>query len=314
MKPSNPAQKFRFVLALFGGLLAFLNAAYALAEPEEVGHFTFVKGRVDVTPAGGEARDVKQGDALHRGDTIRTKRRAMAQVALDNDSVLNIAEESSLAIDSVSSDVGRDGSSIRALRGMVRTLVPKSAAADSRFEIKTPTAVAAVRGTEWITKVGVDTTDFWVLGGIVAISNIDPNVAGQVLVHANHATRVATGEPPLPPFAFSDSELMPLLKNLSPDESGGPPDGNPLSPLDSLLPAIARSADPLDLVSGAELPAERLARPNSIRAYRAGSPSMTGENPAHEEPSGTPATPPITESHAEITSTAAPVDVAIEFQ
>ena len=74
-----------------------------------------------------------------------------------------------------------------------------------RFEIHTPTAAAAARGTYfivWTTNAGgQDPTGVVNIGetGKVAVSNIDPAIGGSVELGHNQYTLVDEGKPPTPP-------------------------------------------------------------------------------------------------------------------
>lgn len=309
--------------------LALQTTAHAA---DAVGSFSFVKGKVDqLSENSDETRLAKRGDAVYQGDTIRTKRRAMAQIKFHNGSVMTVAAQSKVHIDSMAPKASRDKSSIRAVRGLIRTLVPEGDQAN--YEVTTPTAVAAVRGTEWVTKVGVKVSDFFVLDGIVGAKNIDPNVGGEVLIQPLHATRVSEGRPPLPPFRFNKDELTPILKQLDPgstqEEQGdiAPPqsttttetttaDINLTDPLNMRLPSIKRSGNFIDMMFD-EAPPAIQPQIQTILTQRKAMASdqqlLIEEIQPHEEQSGIQVTPEITELQPSLTGQT-PVEIIIQFQ
>ncbi|MFC1747448.1 FecR domain-containing protein [Pseudomonadota bacterium] len=326
---------------LFFMLYALLIANKAIAA-EAVGSFSFIKGKVDQLSVGSEeVRLVNRGDAVYQGDTIRSKRRAMAQIKFNNGSVMTIAAQSKVEIDSIAKEASRDKSSIRAVRGLIRTLVPKGQT--SSYEVITPTAVAAVRGTEWVTKVGVKVSDFFVLDGIVSAKNIDPNITTEVLIKPLHATRVSEGKPPLPPFKFNKDELAPLLKRLNPSSAVSEPDSrqttsrtdttstrrsieestidiNQINPLDTLLPAVVRSGSFVDMLIEETTPEfhEQIQAHIQRRSLSLQKTStrnqqlLVDEIQPHEEQTGIQVTPEITEIQPSLTGET-PVEIIIQF-
>jgi hypothetical protein len=142
---------------LFAALLFLLPAA-APAQP--VGVFTKVEGVVDVLhPAAAKAAAVKAGDAVAMGDAIRTKRNSRAEIQFKDETVIQLAPETRITIDEYSFGGGaeRERGLLSLVRGKVRAIVSKLRASvmpvgdtASGFTIKTPTAIAGVKGTDFI--------------------------------------------------------------------------------------------------------------------------------------------------------------------
>jgi len=135
-------------------LVSCLWSGILLADTS-VAEFKKVHGTVDVFHVGErKAVPVSVGVSLVVGDIVRTGKRSRAQLKFADGSTLNIGSLSKIEISefSFSADKKVRKTSIRDLRGKVRALVTKSTDKDSFFNIKTPSAVAAVRGTD----LGVD--------------------------------------------------------------------------------------------------------------------------------------------------------------
>lgn len=92
---------------------------------------------------------LKEGDLVRAGDWIETAEGAAADISYDRDwnNVTRIEENSKVQIRSVLP------SSLELARGAVYAKL-QSLPRDSSFEVKTPTAIAAVRGTEFRTVYG----------------------------------------------------------------------------------------------------------------------------------------------------------------
>jgi len=158
-------------------------------------------------------------------DVIRTKHRSRTQLKLIDGSMLNMGPDYMMEINKYVFDANKKVRSgvIEVLRGKVRATVAKigSGGKNSRFEIHTPTAIAAARGTQFI--VNVDSSlmsEIVVLKGIVAVRNVDPLVKGEVLVTAGQYTQVAHGQPPAAPANMPLEQVQLLVNETSTNGSG----------------------------------------------------------------------------------------------
>ena len=190
-----------------------------------VASLSFVRGEVDILKPGEErTRPAKMGDELYVGDIIRTKSRSRAQAAFIDGSKINIAQKSRIEIKSFSLDESKKkrSSVLRSFRGMLRALIPTAFLGDnSRFEIETPTAVAAVRGTDFfsiIKELSLE-SEVLVIKGKVAVRNIDPSIVGEILLKEGESTKVGKGRPPVKPRIFTPKEIKRHLKETEPKES-----------------------------------------------------------------------------------------------
>jgi len=132
----------------------FLNS-FAMAA-EAVGKFTHVEGKVDVLREGAfPAITVKVQDQVYPMDIIRTKSASKAEIIFKDNTVLQIAQRSRIDVSEYyTGDTSK--SVIKLSRGQVKAVVDKNvtkrialAPDANRFEIRTPNAVAGVRGTEF---------------------------------------------------------------------------------------------------------------------------------------------------------------------
>ncbi len=122
-------------LALAGLLAGPASAAVTIS---------FMSGRVSRQQAGGQAwEDARLGAPLSAGDLLHTARGAKASLAYDDGSRIVLDGESTLTIREAKSD----SSLVELALGTLKAFV--SGVRSRRFEVKTPTAVCAVRGTEF---------------------------------------------------------------------------------------------------------------------------------------------------------------------
>lgn len=180
-----------------------LAAAPSLAQ--ESGHWDArlgaVKGEVSVhTPGGPEDGHAgEEGMPLEAGDRVVTAEGASAEVVLDGGSLITLRESSDFTVDSPS----RSDASFTLAFGSLLAKIQKLAAGGLR--VRTPTAVAAVRGTEFGVEVEGDDTHVGVFDeGKVDVSAADGGPAETLI--ANQETRVAKGGRPL--HAYQLQRLM----------------------------------------------------------------------------------------------------------
>ncbi|MEY4704838.1 MAG: hypothetical protein RL042_1040, partial [Nitrospirota bacterium] len=145
----------RLISLIAAGLLACCGGQQALAaDSEAVGTFTTVQGKVLMTHSGATAAvSVKQNDDVFVRAVIETQPASRTKALFIDDTLLTVGENSRVEITEQIYDSSRDLRSVVAklVTGKVRALVGRVfEGAGSKFEIHTPTAVAAARGTYFV--------------------------------------------------------------------------------------------------------------------------------------------------------------------
>lgn len=186
---------YRRVAAGIGVLLLSATGAWADAPPSpkdqiDVGIFTAVEGKVAVTHPGLEKSvSVKIQDGVLFKDVIETDKESRTKALLNDDSILTVGEHSRVEITEHIYDPSKGVRSVvlNLVKGQVRALVGKAfTGSGSKFEIHTPTAVAAARGTYFIV---------FHINGVSGISNIGTH---------GHVDFASGGRSvPVPPGQFS---------------------------------------------------------------------------------------------------------------
>ena len=135
--------RIRRSLSIGIGLL-LASATLSLADP--VAQIVRISGEVELTH-GTQVGNAALGTALEVGDLLRTQDRGRVRIQLIDGSTVNLGSQSELLIAAVASggagterQVELDMGSSGALRAFAAPATPKS-----RFEIRTPLAVTAVR-------------------------------------------------------------------------------------------------------------------------------------------------------------------------
>lgn len=105
-----------------------------------------VGGPVDLQPAGAaDWEPAQEQTPLQSGDRIKTGKGGFARVSLDGEAILELDELSQLTVRSVQYSSASFSLSAGALLGKIKDLFARK----RRFEVRTPAAVCAVRGTEF---------------------------------------------------------------------------------------------------------------------------------------------------------------------
>jgi len=159
----------RLLLSLIAISLAF-GASLAIGAEggkDGIGFYTAVLGQASVThPGENRVLPVKLHDEVWFKDVIQTQNESRTKALFQDDSMLTVGENSRVEIDEYIYNPEKNvrQAIVKLMQGQVRALVSKVFKANgSRFEIHTPSAVAAARGTYFTV---------WVENGQSGIINI----------------------------------------------------------------------------------------------------------------------------------------------
>ncbi len=204
-------------------LAAVIGAALLLtlggvARGQEVGTVAAVEPLSEIGQ-GGTWTKAALGSPIHQGDTLRTGPAGRLRVVLQDDSVVNLANNSQLVIDEsvFQPDEGTVHSVFELLKGKVRTFVSDYySQPNSNFEVHTPTAVSGVRGTDFVVvyEPVSEATDVVDVTGRVAVNGVVAVLGSGVYVTAHEMTTVAKGKLPTPPRRLTDTLFRQYLDGL----------------------------------------------------------------------------------------------------
>lgn len=210
------------IVVVFWILNSMVQGTDAIGQSlQSIGNVTSVQRQVEVTHLGKEdVLIVRLGDSVLFKNVYETKSQARLKLLFDDESILSLGEDTKLQITENIYDPAQNRRStvVSVVKGSVRALVGRVfGGAGSKFEIHTPTAVAAARGTYfivWITTVGSHVLTRVVnIGdsGIVAVSNVNPTIEGSVNLGPNQHTIVEMGMLPSPAANIEPRLLGSLL-------------------------------------------------------------------------------------------------------
>lgn len=195
------------------GLLTFLLSAAAQAQDgKSIGHVTGLEGKVTVLPQGKFAPEILTlRKSVFREDIIETDRASKVRITLIDATVISLGEQSRLELKEFSHEArhqtraGRFAMTLGVFRAILKEMLPPST-----FEVTTPTAIAAIRGTELMGEVSSNSTAIVVLDGTVGVLNIRPTVLDQAILTPGMGTTVTSGQPPSAPTRWSESRIEAL--------------------------------------------------------------------------------------------------------
>lgn len=184
----KPLNKILILVFCFG--LIFGVSSVVKAEKGKAGVLSKIEGTVELKQAGTlifEPAQVEQ--VLNVGDRIRTKADGWAEISLDNGNVVELQENSDLLIKKFVQNLEKEEyeNILDMNLGKLRAKVEKLKG-DSVFEIHTPTAVAAARGTIIYLEAGSELSKILVEEGIVEFLN---RISGMKVVVKNGETSTA---------------------------------------------------------------------------------------------------------------------------
>ncbi len=166
--------------------------------------------------SGSGSRSAQSGDELLPGYRLRTGPKASALLEFDDGSRVMLRQASELRLSRAEQRVLDGGKlvEIELLRGGLENIIMPSQSQANRFEIRSPSAIAAVRGTKFRVNATEDSTWTEVLEGAVEVSNM----AGAARANAGFGTVAKRGrapDPALPLLPAADvSELPQRLEQL----------------------------------------------------------------------------------------------------
>ena len=182
------------------------------AAQNAAGSVTALSGSASLQRAGSMS-DVTVGMMVQTGDQIAVKEGGQVTITLNDSSILNAGSASTLIIDEQLLDAGggRSSTKVRLLAGILRSVARHSVRGTlPNFEVHTPNAILAVRGTTFDTSYSqgqqrfgfgscTEFTDEQTYKGTVGVKNAATPNGLEVSVPSGYETTVVCDAPPLDP-------------------------------------------------------------------------------------------------------------------
>jgi hypothetical protein len=241
-----PAVAAALILLIVGALMM---RSWPEARVSQVATLGQADGPVEILLAGSDTwQPALTGDPVKAGDRVATGPLASVTLSFFDGSTTVLEAETKITV--VQLDTKRDGSSkvlvLHQEVGQTYSRVQPLLDPDARFEIKTPTAVMAVRGTEFALDVKSDgTTLVTVVEGVVDVT------AGGITasVPAGQMAQVQPGAPPVSVLTeeptLADSTKTPPAEEPEPTETMKAAEtSEPLEPTQTPQPEPTRTPKP----------------------------------------------------------------------
>lgn len=168
---------------------------------------------LEVVAVQGEVRSKGQplqlNAKLAAGDDVRTGANGYATLRLADGTTLTLLPSANAGVERAqAAPGGATDTQFRLDAGRVETAVPRPARGNTRFEVRTPMAIAAVRGTKFrvTSDVQKNAASSEVVEGEVQVA--DSGRLGSVDVRAGFGTRVNAGSAPLAPRALLPAPFL----------------------------------------------------------------------------------------------------------
>lgn len=184
-----------------------------------------VKGNVQVTPKAGQTQAAKVGKKVTSGDTITAGADSRAKIVMADKNVISVSPDSKIVIEKYEND-GKDKKNVelKVLYGKIRASVEQKYDGEkSTFNVKTPSAVAGVRGTDFLTGYNPLTkaTQVITFSGAVAVGRVGPGgtILSPVFVQPGQSFQMEAEKIAEPPKEIPKEDLKKINQESSPDQS-----------------------------------------------------------------------------------------------
>ncbi len=200
---------------LLGSFLCIAMSVGQSAFAEKMhGIFMVAKGSVQIK-SGETLSAVKVGSKVFEGDSVITGVDSRAKIVMQDRNVLNVSPDTEFQIPTYKNDAatGTKDVQINLLKGKIRANVEQNYdGSKNKFLIKTPTAVAGVRGTQFTTGYNPLTrmTSVVTFKGAVAFATINNQgrvVGKPVIIKKGQTSSAIPGGNPEPPKVMQKEEM-----------------------------------------------------------------------------------------------------------
>jgi len=191
----------------------------SISHAAEFGTFMLVKGKVLIVNDKGQPAEAKVSSKIFVGETVVTDSDSRAKIIMSDRNVLNILPNTKMKIEKYNTASGSKEVQLNLIEGKVRSNVgEKYDNKSSKFEIRTATAVAGVRGTEFITSYDpvTKTTEVLTIHGQVIFKSVGGQVGSdtpEVTVNKQEKSEQKEGSTPSKPEKVPKKEFDAINKD-----------------------------------------------------------------------------------------------------
>lgn len=199
-------------LVIFLSMVCVSGTLYA----RTIGKVIALEGNAEVCHDGStQWQSLSVKDILSGLDTIRTGKKSKLKIFLLDDSTIIVGAQSVMKLEKLvmrPSENYRD-TRVRLSIGKARFEVRKMFSPKSNWKVHTPTAIAGVKGTDFMVFVfSPELTEILVSAGFVDVRNILLDILGEVRLRRNFVTEVRINHPPIKPKRIKTKQMREMLR------------------------------------------------------------------------------------------------------
>lgn len=159
------------------------------------GIINFVVGEVSVV-ADGQQKAAQAGDPITQGMVVKTGKNSVVDIYFSG-SVIRILENSSVVMKELIKELqtNKELSEFYVEKGKLFSKVSRKLTEGEKFKVSTPTAVAGVRGTEFLVEENEGKSKIACIEGAVAVHEADKTESDAVIVEAGKEASLEKGKP-----------------------------------------------------------------------------------------------------------------------
>ena len=179
-------------IAILSLTLVVVLVGNAESTGKQFGKISLPLGKVEVQAAGGEAWEkAKPNRPVFEGDVIRTAPKSRAEITLQGGGKVRIGENSELELTAANVKPMTKNFSANLKKGNIFVSAKAAFGEKKSVSVRTPTAVAAIRGTKYRAKAGDDESEVLVYSG-----KVDVNAAKNIIDERKEKRKsLAPGKP-----------------------------------------------------------------------------------------------------------------------
>jgi len=183
-------------------MLVFFTNAYAV---EPVGKIIQLINDVDITSlTTGEKITPHAGFIINTDHKIRTGKRSYAEILLNNGTRIQMRDISVLNVASLKEEKSEEPTRLRLLTGKLRISVKKVFSKGHTLLLKTPTAIAGIRGTDFGVIATINETKIIVFDGKLDVASSNQKIIKSYQLRDREESDIKKDAPPSPPRAVPE--------------------------------------------------------------------------------------------------------------
>lgn len=204
----------RMLAALLCCLAAAAPPVICRADPvptELVGRVVDQQGRVTVW-RGGESVSLAPEAPIYRTDSIRTEPAARIKLRFLDGTIVALGSETRMVVTEYLPERTPASRLLDLIQGILRATV-SATREGAGFDVRTRTAVASARSTDWVIESKAETSAVFVVEGRVVVKSI--GAPDEVTLGPGEGTDVAAGSPPKEPAEWGRARVDEFLTRTS---------------------------------------------------------------------------------------------------